>query len=419
MKILLIGSGGREHALAWKIAQSPLLDKLYCSPGNPGMADVGENIALDVSDHECVVQFCLNHDIDLVVVGPEVPLVDGLADSLRAVDVDVFGPGRRAAQLEGSKSFTKDLCARYNIPTAAYRCFDAAIDAKAYIREQGAPIVIKEDGLAAGKGVTVATTMEEAFAAVDACFADAIDASVVVEEFLSGEEVSFFCLCDGKMAIPFGDAQDHKRVGEGDTGPNTGGMGAYSPPSIFDVALREQVMVQIINPTLQAMADSGTPFSGVLFAGLMLTPDGAKLIEYNVRFGDPECQCLMVRLEDDLVPWLIKAATGQLDDTMPHWRDETVVNVVLAAKGYPDAVQKGSVIGALDAAVASEGVEVFHAGTVMVGEKLVAHGGRVLNIVARGQNVREARERAYDAIDKIDWEQGFCRRDIGAKALQR
>jgi len=416
MKILLIGSGGREHALAWKIAQSPLLDKLYCCPGNPGMASLAEIIALDVANHATVAGFCLKNKIDLVVVGPELPLVDGLADSLRDAGIAIFGPGRLAAQLEGSKRFTKDLCARYNIPTAPSRCFDEVAPAKAYIAEQGAPIVIKADGLAAGKGVTVAMTCEEAYAALDSCFASD-SASVVVEEFLSGEEVSFFCLCDGLRAIPFGAAQDHKRVGEGDTGSNTGGMGAYSPTLIFAPELQAQVMNEIINPTLRAMQEMGMPFSGTLFAGLMLTKDGPKLIEYNVRFGDPECQTLMLRLDGDLVPYLMAAATGQLEEREPHWHDETVINVVLAAKGYPEAPQKGSLIADIEAAVEDTHVEVFHAGTALVNGELIANGGRVLNVVARGKDVAEARTRVYNAIDKINWPQGFCRRDIGAKAL--
>jgi len=417
MKILLIGSGGREHALAWKIAQSPLLDTLYCYPGNPGMAVLGELVAMDSGNRKEIVQFCVAKKIDLVVVGPEVPLVEGLADHLRAVGVDVFGPGGQAARLEGSKGFTKDLCARYNIPTASYRRFDEAGAAKAYILEQGAPIVIKEDGLAAGKGVTVAMTIEEALQAVEACFRSSSSAQLVIEEFLTGEEVSFFCLCDGERAIPFGAAQDHKRVGEGDTGPNTGGMGAYSPAPIFDSTVQAQVMEKIILPTLAGLNEMGTPFSGVLFAGLILTKDGPKLIEYNVRFGDPECQCLMLLLEDDLVPYLIKAATGQLDDEVPHWGEETVINVVLAAKGYPDAPQKGGVITGLEAAIAQDGIQIFHAGTILQEGKLIANGGRVLNIVAHGKNIADARTRAYNAIEKIDWPQGFCRRDIGEKAL--
>jgi len=421
MKILLIGSGGREHALAWKISQSSLLTKLYCCPGNPGMACLGDNIALDVGNHAEIVKFCLKEKIDLVVIGPELPLVDGLSDSLRSAAINVFGPSAAAARLEGSKGFTKDLCARYNIPTAAYRRFDELQAAKAYIKQQGTPIVIKADGLAAGKGVTVAMSMGEADEAVEACFAAIsginLAPSVVIEEFLTGEEVSFFCLCDGKTAIDFGAAQDHKRVGEGDQGPNTGGMGAYSPAPIFTQSLREQVMAQIITPTLVAMQEMGTPFSGVLFAGLILTRDGPKLIEYNVRFGDPECQSLMLRLDDDVVPWLVKTATGQLGHLPPNWHDETVVNVVLAAQGYPDAPQKGSIISGLEKAAACEGVEIFHAGTLVHQGNLVANGGRVLNIVARGADVGEARARAYAAIDKIDWPQGFCRRDIGAKAL--
>jgi len=417
IKILLIGSGGREHALAWKISRSPLLDKLYCCPGNPGMANLGDNIALDIGNHGQVVEFCLEKKIDLVVIGPELPLVDGLADSLRARSITVFGPSRAAAQLEGSKIFTKDLCARHNIPTAVYRHFEEAQAAKAYIRAQGAPIVVKADGLAAGKGVVVAMNVDEAFSAVDEYFAVALKARMVVEEFLTGEEVSFFCLCDGKKAIPFGVAQDHKRVGEGDTGPNTGGMGAYSPVRIFTQEVSARVMADIIKPTLAAMDEAGTPFQGILFAGLMLTSDGPKLIEYNVRFGDPECQTLMLRLEDDLVPWLLDAATGNLEDKLPKWRDETVVNVVLAAQGYPDAPQTGSLIEGVGVANMGEGVEIFHAGTSLRQGSLIANGGRVLNIVGCGHDGCQARERAYSAISKINWPQGFCRRDIGIKAL--
>lgn len=421
MNVLLIGSGGREHALAWKIAASPILTKLYAAPGNPGIAREAECLALPVDDHAAIAAFCEEKAIDLVVVGPEAPLVAGLADRLESAGTRVFGCSSKAAQLEGSKGFTKDLCARYGIPTAAYRRFEEAEAAKAYIRTEGAPIVVKADGLAAGKGVTVAMTLDEALEAVDACFDGAFGgagAEVVVEEFLTGEEASFFCLCDGKTALPFGTAQDHKRVGDGDTGPNTGGMGAYSPAPVMTEALIERTMKEIVEPTLRGMAEMGAPFSGVLFAGLMITADGPKLIEYNVRFGDPECQVLMMRLKDDLLV-LMKAATeGQLGHMSVRWRDEAALTVVMAAEGYPGTPSKGSTIRGLDKA-AENGVEVFHAGTAVASGNIVANGGRVLNVTALGRNVTEAQARAYAAVDKIDWPQGFCRRDIGWRAVAR
>lgn len=421
MNVLLIGSGGREHALAWKIAASPMLTKLYAAPGNPGIAREAECMALAIDDHAAIVAFCLEKAIDLVVVGPEAPLVAGLADRLGAAGVRVFGCSAKAAQLEGSKGFTKDLCARYDIPTAAYGRFDNAGAAKAYIQAEGAPIVVKADGLAAGKGVTVAMTLDEALAAVDACFDGAFGgagAEVVVEEFMTGEEASFFCLCDGKTALPFGTAQDHKRVGDGDTGPNTGGMGAYSPAPVMTPALIERTMTEIVEPTMRGMAAMGAPFSGVLFAGLMITADGPKLIEYNVRFGDPECQVLMMRLKDDILV-LMKAATeGQLSHMSVRWRDEAALTVVVAAEGYPGTPAKGSTIRGLDMAAAPE-VEIFHAGTAVEAGEIVANGGRVLNVTALGRNVTEAQARAYAAVDRIDWPQGFCRRDIGWRALER
>lgn len=421
MNILLLGSGGREHALAWKLAASPLLTKLYAVPGNPGIAKDAELVALDLADHAAALAFCRDKAIDLVVVGPEAPLVAGLADDLRAGGIRVFGPSREAARLEGSKGFTKDLCRRYGIPTAAYERFDNPEAAKAYIRAQGAPIVVKADGLAAGKGVTVAATLEEALAAIDACFEGsfgAAGAEVVVEEFLEGEEASFFCLCDGKTALPFGTAQDHKRVGEGDTGPNTGGMGAYSPAAVMTPELVERTMREIIEPTMRGMAEMAAPFTGVLFAGLMITDQGPKLIEYNVRFGDPECQVLMMRLKDDLLVLLAAAADGQLSHMSARWRDEAALTVVMAAKGYPGTPQKGSAIRGLDEAVAT-GAEIFHAGTAMKDGALVANGGRVLNVTATGATVREAQRKAYEAVDRIDWPEGFCRRDIGWQAVAR
>ncbi|MFK4824203.1 phosphoribosylamine--glycine ligase [Paenochrobactrum sp. BZR 588] len=422
MKVLLIGSGGREHALAWKISTSPLLDKLYCSPGNPGIADHAELVSLNVEDHDAVVAFAKEKAIDLVVIGPEAPLVDGLSDSLRKNGIRVFGPSQGAAQLEGSKGFTKDLCARFNIPTGAYGRFNNAPKAKAYIRQQGAPIVVKADGLAAGKGVVVAMELEEALEAVDACFEGAFGqagAEVVVEAYLDGEEASFFCLCDGKTAIPFGSAQDHKRVGDGDTGPNTGGMGAYSPAPVMPAEMIERTMKELIEPTMHGMAELGHPFSGILFAGLMITKDGPQLIEYNTRFGDPECQVLMMRLQSDLLELLAASADGKLDEVSPTFSDETALTVVMAAKGYPEAPQKGSVIKGLDEAAKTEDVKIFHAGTALKDGNLVANGGRVLNVTATGGSVSDAQTKVYEAIEKIEWPNGFCRRDIGWRAIIR
>ncbi|AMS43777.1 MULTISPECIES: phosphoribosylamine--glycine ligase [Aminobacter] len=421
MNILLIGSGGREHALAWKLAASPMLTRLYAAPGNPGIAREAELVALDIADHAAVAAFCKDKAVDLVVVGPEGPLVAGIGDDLRAAGIRVFGPSRVAAQLEGSKGFTKDLCARYGIPTAAYGRFDNAGDARAYVEKMGAPIVIKADGLAAGKGVTVAMTLDEALEAVDACFEGAFGgagASVVVEEFMTGEEASFFCLCDGKTALPFGTAQDHKRVGDGDVGPNTGGMGAYSPAPVMTPELIQQTMREIIEPTMRGMAEMGAPFSGVLFAGLMLTDQGPKLIEYNTRFGDPECQVLMMRLKEDLLVLLNAAADGQLTHVSARWRDEAALTVVMAAKGYPGTPEKGSVISGIDRAEAA-GAQVFHAGTAVSDGKIVANGGRVLNVTATGSDVSEAQQKAYAAVDGLDWPEGFCRRDIGWRAVER
>jgi len=421
MKVLLIGSGGREHALAWKLAASPLLTKLYAAPGNPGIAQHAELVPLDVEDHPAVAAFCREKMIDLVVVGPEAPLVAGIADVVRDAGIACFGASKAAAQLEGSKGYTKDLCARQNIPTAAYGRFTDAQAARAYVREQGAPIVIKADGLAAGKGVTVAETVEQALAAIDDCFGGAFGgagAEVVVEEFLTGEEVSFFCLCDGVTALPFGTAQDHKRVGDGDTGPNTGGMGAYSPASVLTPALLARTMDEIIRPTLRGMAEAGAPFTGVLFAGLMLTADGPKLIEYNVRFGDPECQVLMMRLKDDLLVLLGAAVDGQLANLSARWHDAAALTVVMAAPGYPGKVAKGSVIAGLDR-IADDGVAIFQAGTALVGDRLVADGGRVLAVTANGATVSEAQRKAYGAVDAIDWPEGFCRRDIGWREIER
>ncbi len=421
MNVLLIGSGGREHALAWKLAASPMLTRLYAAPGNPGIARSAELVAVDVADHAAIVAFCRDKAIDLVVVGPEGPLVAGLGDDLRQAGLKVFGPSKVAAQLEGSKGFTKDLCAQYDIPTAAYGRFKNAEDAKAYVSAHGAPIVIKADGLAAGKGVTVAMSEAEAFAAIDDCFEGSFGsagAEVVVEEFMTGEEASFFCLCDGKTALPFGTAQDHKQVGEGDTGPNTGGMGAYSPAPVMTPEMIEQTMREIVEPTMRGMAELGAPFSGVLFAGLMITKSGPKLIEYNVRFGDPECQVLMMRLKDDLLVLLEAAADGQLGHMSVRWRDDAALTVVMAAKGYPGVPQKGSTIRGLDRAE-SAGAEIFHAGTAERDGAIVASGGRVLNVTAMAGSVLDAQRQAYEAVDLLDWPEGFCRRDIGWRAVER
>jgi len=419
MNILLIGSGGREHALAWKIRQSRHCGTLYCAPGNAGIATLAECVALDVADHAAVISFCRDRKIGLVVVGPEVPLVAGLADDLEKAEIAAFGPSAKASQLEGSKGFTKDLCAEFDIPTASYQRFNNGPKAKNYIREMGAPIVIKADGLAAGKGVTVAMTLDEAFDAVDACFEGefgAAGAEVVVEEYLEGEEASLFALCDGQTALLLGTAQDHKRVGEGDTGPNTGGMGAYSPAPVLDQETISEVMGEIIVPTLAGMHHRGMPFHGILYAGLMLTKDGPRLIEYNVRFGDPECQVLMPRLKSDIVELMVAAIEGDLMSVDAEWADETALTVVLAAKGYPGNYDKGSSIAGIDKAEAM-GAMVFHAGTAMKGETVIANGGRVLNVTAMGRNAKEAQARAYAAVDAIDWPEGFCRRDIGWRAV--
>ncbi|MEZ5841450.1 MAG: phosphoribosylamine--glycine ligase [Hyphomicrobiales bacterium] len=422
MKVLLIGSGGREHALAHALARSPKLETLYIAPGNGGMEALGRCVALAADDHPAVVAFCREHGIDLVVVGPEAPLVAGLADALIAAAIPVFGPTAAAARLEGSKGFTKDLCAEYGIPTAAYGRFTDAEAARDYIDRTGAPIVVKADGLAAGKGVVVAETTEAAKAAVDACFAGEFadaGAEVVVEECLVGEEASFFAICDGSTAVPLATAQDHKRVGDGDTGPNTGGMGAYSPAPVMTADLVERTMREIIEPTMRAMRDKGCPFTGVLYAGLMITKKGPELIEYNCRFGDPETQVLMMRLRSDLVELLLAAATGKLAGVSPQWRDEVALTVVMAAKGYPGSYIKGTRIGGLEAAGALDGVEVFHAGTRREGDDILAIGGRVLNVTAIGATVAEAQARAYEAVAKIDWPEGFCRQDIGWRAVAR
>ncbi|MCG6122401.1 MAG: phosphoribosylamine--glycine ligase [Microvirga sp.] len=422
MNILLIGSGGREHALAWGLAASPLCETLHCAPGNPGTESIGANVALDVSDHEAVRAFCKENDIGLVVVGPEAPLVAGLVDDLRADAIACFGPTKQAAQLEGSKGFTKDICARYAIPTAAYAVFTEAEPALAYVRDKGAPIVIKADGLAAGKGVIVAMTLKEAEDAIAFMFDGGLGpagSQIVIEEFLDGEEASFFAICDGETALPLASAQDHKRAFDGDTGPNTGGMGAYSPAPVMTPALEAQVMREIIEPTMRAMRETGAPYTGVLYAGLMITAEGPKLIEYNARFGDPETQVLIPRLKSDLAALLLAAARGELDGVSVEWRPETALTVVIAAKGYPGAVVKGEAIRGVDEAGAREDVVVFHAGTKREGERLISNGGRVLAVTALGRDVAQAQARAYEAISAIDWPGGFCRSDIGWRALGR
>jgi phosphoribosylamine---glycine ligase len=422
VNILLLGSGGREHALAWKMAASPLTDRLFCAPGNAGIAREAECVALDLVDHAALIAFCRANSVDLVVVGPEGPLCAGVVDDLEAAGIKAFGPSRAAARLEGSKGFTKDLCRANGIPTAAYERFNAPAPAKAYARARGAPIVVKADGLAAGKGVVVAQSVAEAEAAIDMMFGGSLGkagAEVVIEEFLQGEEASFFALCDGETAIPLSTAQDHKRAFDGDEGPNTGGMGAYSPAPNVDDAMSARVMAEIVGPTLRAMKAMGAPYKGVLYAGLMITADGPKLIEYNVRFGDPECQVLMLRLMSDLVPALLASRDGMLKSFDLRWYPEAALTVVMAAKGYPGSYATGSVIEGLDDAAAVVGVEIFHAGTKEEGGKIVANGGRVLNVCALGSTVRQAQTRAYDAISRIRWPDGFCRRDIGWRAIER
>ncbi|MHA1554402.1 MAG: phosphoribosylamine--glycine ligase [Alphaproteobacteria bacterium] len=418
--VLLIGGGGREHALAWKLAQSPMLGRLYATPGNPGIAAHASLVALDIDDHVAVRDFCAAHVITLVVVGPEAPLVAGIADDLTQAGILVFGPSRQAARLEGSKGFTKTVCAEAGIPTAAFAQFNDAARARAYVAGRPLPIVIKADGLAAGKGVTIATTQAEAEQAIAACFAGSMAADgVVIEDFLEGEEASFFVLTDGQNIVPLATAQDHKRVGDGDTGPNTGGMGAYSPAPIMTPELIETTLATIIRPTVTAMAARGTPYCGVLYAGLMITANGPELIEYNARFGDPEAQVLMLRLASDLLDMMLATAEGRLADITPTWRADPALTVVMAAKGYPGAYSKGTVLRGIAEAERLNGVTVFQAGTAQRDGEIVAAGGRVLNVTATAPTITEARDRAYRAVDTIDWPEGFCRRDIGWRAITR
>ncbi len=422
MKVLLVGGGGREHALAWALAASPLLTKLWCAPGNAGIAEIAECVAIDALDIAGLVGFAHAQAVDLVVIGPEAPLTLGLADACAAAGLKCFGPSAAAARLEGSKVFTREVADAAGVPGARWKRFDDPAAARAYIRAQGAPIVVKADGLAAGKGVVVAVTVEEAEAAIadimEARIHGASGATVLIEECLIGEEISFFALCDGVTALPLGAAQDHKRVGDGDTGPNTGGMGAYSPPPIFTEAMQADVMARIVNPTLTEMARRGTPFRGVLFAGLMITAQGPKLIEFNVRFGDPECQVLMLRLRSDLLPALLAACDGELARFDLRWEALHAITVVMAAQGYPGSYAKGSEIRGLERAASVPGVQIFHAGTSRRDDgALIATGGRVLGITATGATLRAARDAAYQAVDAVDWPGGFCRRDIGWRAL--
>jgi phosphoribosylamine---glycine ligase len=422
MRVLVIGSGGREHALCWAIAASPLLTKLWCAPGNPGIAQVAECVPIGELDFPAQIAFAQDNEIDLVIPGPEAPLVAGIADAMEEASIPCIGPSRAAAQLEGSKTFTKELCDAAGIPTAQWERFDDAAAAREFVRRRGAPVVVKADGLAAGKGVVVAATEAEALAAIDAmmqarAFGEA-GASVVIEECLLGEEVSLFALCDGETALPLGAAQDHKRVREGETGPNTGGMGAYSPTPSFPPALQEAAMDGIIRPALAEMKRRGTPFRGILYAGLMLTAEGVKLIEFNARFGDPECQTLLPRLMSDLLPALQAAYDGELKNFDLRWNDVASIVVVMAARGYPEAPERGSEIRGLDRAAALPNVLIFHAGTEAdTHGHIRAAGGRVLNVCATGADLQAARDAAYAAIRAIDWPEGFCRHDIGWRAF--
>ncbi len=424
MKVLVVGSGGREHALCWAIAKSPKCKKLYCAPGNGGIAGVAECVDIAADDLDGIIAFAEVEGIGFVVVGPEGPLCLGLADRLRDAGIKTFGPSAAAAMIEGSKGMMKDLCAKYDIPTAEYARFDECDAAKEYIRVKGAPIVVKADGLAAGKGVIMCRNENEAYAAIDhmmieGAFGDS-GAEVVIEEFMQGEEASFFALVDGKNALALVGAQDHKAVHDGDEGPNTGGMGAYTPAPVLDAALTNEVMSRIVEPTIRGLAAEGTPFQGVLYAGLMITEAGPKLIEYNCRFGDPECQPMMMRLKSDALELLLASADGRLDKIKPVWHDDAALSVVMAARGYPGAYAKGSEIKGLEAAGALDGVVVFHAGTRLEDDgRITAQGGRVLNVTAMAPTIKEAQKKAYAALDKIDWPEGFCRRDIGWRAIKR
>ncbi len=420
MNILILGSGGREHSLAWAVKQNPKCGRLIVAPGNSGTAAIAENAALDIEDGAAVAAFVQEQTIDFVIIGPEAPLAAGVADHLRAAGVLCFGPSQAAAELEASKAFTKEICAAANAPTAGYAVFENAADAKAYVRAEGLPLVIKADGLAAGKGVTIPQTEDEALADIDAMFGGsfgAAGASVVIEEFMDGEEASFFVLVDGETCLPIGTAQDHKRMGDGDTGPNTGGMGAYSPAPVLTDPLALQALDEIVRPTMAEMARRGTPYQGVLYAGLMIKDGIARLVEYNVRFGDPECQVLMMRLGGQVLDLLQAAAEGRLSEAQVNWADDHALTVVMAAQGYPGSYNKGTVISGLEALPTDSKNMVFHAGTAAKDGQVTAAGGRVLNVTARGASLADAQARAYAMVDQIDWPEGFCRRDIGWRAL--
>ncbi|MGC1261600.1 MAG: phosphoribosylamine--glycine ligase [Jannaschia helgolandensis] len=418
MNILILGSGGREHALAWAVLQNPKCDRLIVAPGNAGIAQIAECAALDILDGSAVATFADEESVDFVIVGPEAPLAAGVSDALTAAGIAVFGPSAAAAKLEASKAFTKEICAAVNAPTAAYGRFDDLEAARAYLADQPLPIVIKADGLAAGKGVTVAATIEEAEGALTDIFGGVHGkAEVVIEAFLRGEEASFFCLVDGETVLPFGTAQDHKRVGDGDTGPNTGGMGAYSPAPVMTPQVEARALDEIVRPTMVEMVRRGTPMRGVLFVGLMIEDGAPSLVEYNVRFGDPECQCLMMRLGGQVLDLLLACAEGRLDGAQVHWADDHAICIVMAAQGYPGAYAKGTAIGGLDALPADSRNMVFHAGTALADGRMVANGGRVLGVTTRGEDLSDARDRAYAVVDAVDWPEGFCRRDIGWRAL--
>ena len=422
LNVLLIGAGGREHALAWKLAQSPMMGEFHCVPGNAGIEEIARCSNLDIGNHAQIIEFCHENGIDFVVIGPEAPLVAGLVDELEAAGIRAFGPSADAAMLEGSKAFTHEICDLYDIPAARYSSFNNSTKAKTHIRQIGVPLVVKADGLAAGKGVVIAQTLNDAFNAVDACFEGEFGQAgqkIVIEEFLEGEEVSLFAISDGQVASLLGTAQDHKRVFDGDKGPNTGGMGAYSPAYIVDQDTIDEIMSEIIVPTLAGMHARGTPFKGILFAGLMLCADGPKLIEYNVRFGDPECQVLMMRLKSDLLALMLSAVESSLLEHEVEWSNEAALSVVMTNKGYPGDYRKGSIIGGKLSYDGESNVEIFHAGTARKGEDVMAIGGRVLNVCARGKNVSEAQRRAYRAVDQINWPEGFWRRDIGWREIER
>jgi phosphoribosylamine---glycine ligase len=423
MKVLVVGGGGREHALCWKIAQSPLVEQLYCAPGNPGIADVAECVHIGADEIDALCEFASAEKIDLTIVGPEVPLTMGIVDTFQAAGLDIFGPNKAAAQVEGSKGFSKDLMARHNIPTAAYRSFTDHAEAVAYIKEQGAPIVVKADGLAAGKGVIVAMTEEQAIAGVDDIMLDKVfgsaGASVVIEEFMDGEEASFFAFTDGKNILPLASSQDHKRVNDNDAGPNTGGMGAYSPAPVVTDALYDVIVDTVVKPTIDGMAQDGCPYSGILYVGLMIKEGQPRVVEYNARFGDPEAQPLLMRMKSDIVPVLLACARGELGQEKIEWHDKAAVCVVMASGGYPSAFEKGRSISGLDAAGEIDDLVVFHAGTSFSDGEIVNNGGRVLGVTGLGSTVKEAIDKAYQGVSVVDWQDVHYRKDIGARALNR